>query len=253
MNSLTDSITDMSSTETPVGTRQVGTFVKTTSPQIIEVLGGAGLDFAVIDAEHAPFDRGTLDIMTIAARSVGLPLFVRIPDMNASTIQSALDLGVTGLLVPHVDSVEQARLLVSRARFVGGERGFSSSPRFAGYGGMGMKQAIAAGDQAVLMCQIESRAALEAAADIAAVPGVAGLFVGRADLALSMGLSDSRAPEVMAATTTILQATIRAGKVPGVALGAPSERDEFEQMGATWFVIGSDQSLLRKGATALKA
>jgi len=112
MNSLTDSITDMSSTENPVGTRQVGTFVKTTSPQIIEVLGGAGLDFAVIDAEHAPFDRGTLDIMTIAARSVGLPLFVRIPDMNASTIQSALDLGVTGLLVPHVDSVEQARLLV---------------------------------------------------------------------------------------------------------------------------------------------
>lgn len=231
--------------------RQIGTFVKTGAPQILEILGGAGLDFAVADAEHAPFDRATLDIMVIAARSVGLPLFLRIPDMTPATIQSALDLGVAGLLVPHVDSAEQARAVVARTRFIGGERGFSSSPRFAGYGALGMKKAVEVGDGTAIMCQIESRAGCAAAREIAEVDGVCGLFVGRADLALSMGLTDARAPEVMQATVDIIDTARQAGKAPGVALGDPAERAEFERMGATWFVVGSDQSLLRKGALSL--
>ncbi|RKF44951.1 HpcH/HpaI aldolase/citrate lyase family protein [Paraburkholderia fungorum] len=243
----------MSTTTHDTSMRQIGTFVKTGAPQIIEILGGAGLHFAVIDAEHAPFDRATLDIMVLAARSVNLPLFVRIPDMSAATIQSALDLGASGLLVPHVDSAHEARTLVARTRFIDGERGFSSSPRFAGYGAMGMEKAVAAGNGTVVMCQIESRAGCAAARDIANVEGVSGLFVGRADLALSFGLTSARAPEVMQATVDVLDITRRAGKTGGVALGEVSECAEFEQMGATWFVIGSDQSMLRKGALTLMA
>lgn len=234
-------------------TRQIGTFVKTGAPQIIEILGGAGLHFAVIDAEHAPFDRGTLDIMVIAARSVGLPLFVRIPDMQPATIQSALDLGVSGLLAPHVDSADDARRLVARTRFLDGERGFSSSPRFAGYGAMGMKSAVEAGNGTAVICQIESRAGCAQAREIAAVDGVSGLFVGRADLALSFGLTDARAPDVMQATVDVLDIARSAGKTGGVALGDARECEEFAQMGATWFVVGSDQSLLRKGALGLMA
>lgn len=243
----------MSTTTHDTSTRQIGTFVKTGAPQIIEILGGAGLHFAVIDAEHAPFDRATLDIMVLAARAVNLPLFVRIPDMSAATIQSALDLGASGLLVPHVDSAHEARTLVARTRFIDGERGFSSSPRFAGYGAMGMEKAVAAGNGTVVMCQIESRAGCAAAREIANVEGVCGLFVGRADLALSFGLTSARAPEVMQATVDVLDITRRAGKTGGVALGEVSECAEFEQMGATWFVIGSDQSMLRKGALTLMA
>ncbi|WGS48489.1 aldolase/citrate lyase family protein [Paraburkholderia sp. D15] len=234
-------------------THQIGTFVKTGAPQIIEILGGAGLHFAVVDAEHAPFDRGTLDIMVIAARSVQLPLFVRIPDMQATTIQSALDLGVSGLLVPHVDSADDARRLVARTRFLDGERGFSSSPRFAGYGALGMKSAVDAGNGTTVICQIESRAGCAAAREIAAVDGVAGLFVGRADLALSFGLTDARAAAVMQATVDVLAIARDAGKTGGVALGDAHECEEFARMGATWFVIGSDQSLLRKGALGLMA
>lgn len=234
-------------------THQIGTFVKTGAPQIIEILGGAGLHFAVVDAEHAPFDRSTLDIMVIAARAVGLPLFVRIPDMQAATIQSALDLGVSGLLVPHVDSAEDARRVVARTRFLGGERGYSSSPRFAGYGAMGMKRAVEAGNGTTVICQIESRAGCNAAREIAAVDGVAGLFVGRADLALSFDLTDAKAPDVMRATVDVLAVAQDAGKIGGVALGDASECEEFAKMGATWFVIGSDQSLLRKGALGLMA
>ncbi|MDR3097423.1 MAG: aldolase [Paraburkholderia sp.] len=241
------------STHSESTSRQIGTFVKTGAPQIVEILGGAGLHFAVIDAEHAPFDRSTLDVMIIAARSVNLPLFVRIPDMSASAIQSALDLGASGLLVPHVDSVEQAQTLVARTRFIDGERGFSSSPRFAGYGAMGMKKAVAAGNGVAIMCQIESREGCAAAQGIANVDGVSGLFVGRADLALSFGLTDARAPEVIEATMEVLDIARRADKTPGIALGDVSECGEFAKMGAAWFVIGSDQSLLRKGALALMA
>jgi 2-keto-3-deoxy-L-rhamnonate aldolase RhmA len=243
----------MSTTTHDTSMRQIGTFVKTGAPQIIEILGGAGLHFAVVDAEHAPFDRATLDVMVLAARSVNLPLFVRIPDMSAATIQSALDLGASGLLVPHVDSAHEARTLVARTRFIDGERGFSSSPRFAGYGAMGMEKAVAAGNGTVVMCQIESRAGCAAAREIANVDGVSGLFVGRADLALSFGLTSARAPEVMQATVDVLDIARRAGKTGGVALGEVGECAEFEQMGATWFVIGSDQSMLRKGALTLMA
>jgi 2-keto-3-deoxy-L-rhamnonate aldolase RhmA len=247
----------MNSSVTPsaaaIASRQIGTFVKTAAPQIIEILGGAGLDFAVVDAEHAPFDRLALDMLVIAARSVQLPLFIRIPDVLPATIQSALDLGMNGLLVPHVDSAEQAREVVAKTRYLNGVRGFSSSPRSAGYGAMGMKQAIATDQQTVIMCQIESREGVAAAAAIADVSGVSGLFVGRADLAISFGLSDARAPEVMQATVEVLAITRRAGKMCGVALGGTNEIGEFERMGADWYVIGSDQSLLRKGALALKA
>ena len=104
-----------------------------------------------------------------------------------------------------------------------------------------------------MICQIESRAGGAAAAEIAAVDGVAGLFVGRADLALSFGLADARAPEVMQATVEVLDIARRAGKIGGVAIGESQECGEFEPMGASWFVVGSDQALLRRGALAMMA
>ena len=78
---------------------QVGTFIKTSSPHVVEVLGTTALDFAVLDAEHAPLDRAALDLMMLAGRAAGLPLLVRIPDRQPSTILSVLDIGAAGLLV----------------------------------------------------------------------------------------------------------------------------------------------------------
>ncbi|RYZ01873.1 MAG: aldolase, partial [Comamonadaceae bacterium] len=201
------------------GAFQVGTFVKTTSPQVIEILGGSGLDFAVLDAEHAPWDRAALDLAMIAGRAVALPLFVRVEERSAARLLSVLDMGATGVLVPHVDSEQDAREVVAHCRYVGGDRGYSSSPRAAGYGVLGMQQAIAQGDRNVVVCQIESVAAVEAAARIAAVPGVAALFIGRADLALSMGLDNAQAPAVLDATEQVVRAALAAGKAAGMFVG----------------------------------
>jgi 2-keto-3-deoxy-L-rhamnonate aldolase RhmA len=230
---------------------QLGTFVKTPSPHVIEVLGTTKLDFVCLDAEHAPLDRATLDLMVLASRAVGLQAFIRIAEVNPAVVLSALDIGATGILVPHVDSVDDARKVVAMARYRGGQRGYSSSPRFAGYGSLGMKEALRIGDEAQVICQIESADAVQAAEAIAAEPGVAGLFVGRADLALSMGLDSPRDPRVLEATRHVLSVAKQAGKRAGIFVGGNAERDEFAAQGADWFIVASDQTLLRQAAQAI--
>lgn len=101
---------------TPRAGVTTGTFIKTAHPQVVEVLGSTGLAFAVIDAEHAPFDRNTLDLLMLAARAAGLPLLVRIPDKAGPSILQVLDLGAAGLVVPHVNNAAEARAIVARAR-----------------------------------------------------------------------------------------------------------------------------------------
>lgn len=228
-----------------------GTFIKTAHPQVVEVLGSTGLAFAVIDAEHAPFDRNTLDLLMLAGRAANLPLLVRIPDKAGPTILQVLDLGAAGLVVPHVNNAEEAQAIVARARYRGGERGFSGSPRFAGYGAMGMQAALDAGDKTVIMCQIESAAGLAHARAIADVPGVDALFIGRADLALAMGYEDIRTAAVTEATHAIIAAARAAGKIAAMFVPNLAEREQFAAAGATCFVVGSDQALMRQGALAM--
>ncbi len=240
-------------TLTPLNPGQTrhGTFVKIAAPSVIEVLALAGLDFVVVDAEHAPFDRADIDRLVLAGIAVGLPVLVRVPDAAPATLLSVLDVGAAGVVVPHVDSAEQARSIVARCRYRGGARGYSSSPRSAGYGALGMKRVLAEDGQALVVCQIESPAAVAAAAEIAAVDGVHALFVGRADLALAMGFDDTRAGPVDQAVDVVLAAAEQAGKDVAVAVGSTTEGEAFAARGARWFVIGSDQSLLRQGGLSI--
>lgn len=234
------------------GQLHIGTFVKTPAPQVIEVLGLAGLDFAVIDAEHGPWDRGSLDLALLAGRAAGLPLLVRVAERSATAILPVLDQGAAGIVVPHVDSVADARDAVACARYLGGRRGYSSSPRAGSYGTLGMAETIRRGDETVVIVQIESEPAVTAVDAILAVPGVAGVLLGRADLALSMGLTSTQDPRVVAASDRVIQATRAAGRLLGVAVGSDAERERFVAQGANWVVQGSDQSLLRQAALALR-
>ena len=227
---------------------QVGTFIKTPAPHVAELLGLAGFDFAVVDAEHGPFERASADLMMIGGRAAGLPLMTRVPDMAPSTLLWALDIGSAALIVPHVDTAAEAAELVRGARFRGGARGFSNSARYAGYGGLALAEASQAGDRTALFCQIESGAAVAEAAAIAATPGVAGLVVGRADLALSLSETRLDAAPVMEATRRTVAAAREAGREAVVVVGGVFDLPVFLEMGATMAVVGSDQSLLKVAA-----
>jgi 2-keto-3-deoxy-L-rhamnonate aldolase RhmA len=226
---------------------RVGTFVKTPAPHIVEVLGLTGLDFCVLDAEHGPFDRASCDPMMIAGRACGLPIMIRIPDMAAPTVLWALDIGAHGLVVPHVDTAAQAAELVARARFNGGIRGLSNSARFAGYGTSSLVEAMALGDEAKLFCQIESAEAVDNAAAIANTAGVAGLVIGRADLALSIGETRMDAPAVLEGTRLSIAAARAAGK-EAIIVSSTAEFPAFAAMGATMVIVSSDQGFLRTSA-----
>ena len=91
----------------------LGTFIKTPTSHGIEIVGGAGFDFVVIDEEHAPFDRVTIDCCLLAARAVGTAGIVRVAEPTAAKLLSVLDDGAAGVLVPHVSSVAAAKAVVS--------------------------------------------------------------------------------------------------------------------------------------------
>ena len=232
--------------------RLTGTFFKTASYQAVEVLAGSGLDFIVLDAEHAPFDRNQLDVCLMAARAGGLPALVRIPDDTPRSVLDVLDMGATGLLVPHARSAADAQRVRAAARYRGGVRGFSNSPRAGGYGRTPMLAHVEASDrESVVVCQIEDREAVDAIDAIAAVNEVDCLFIGRADLAVSYDVWDINHPTISDAVERICQGCKRAGKAVGIFLSDTRELPQFLALGVSLFVIGSDQSLLRAQAASL--
>lgn len=233
--------------------RLVGTFVKTTSHQTVEILGGTALDFVVFDVEHAPFSREALDIALLAARAAGMPALVRVPGASDEHIGNALDLGATGVIAPHVRHARDGDAFARASRFRGGTRGFSTSPRAGRYGLSSMAAMIEAGDtQSVSLAMIEDEAALACIDEIAGTD-VDGLFIGRADLALSCGMSTLDDPMLARHVETICAAAMRMRKPVAMFVAGEHEVARHAELGVTAFVVGSDQSLLRAAASSMHA
>lgn len=227
----------------------LGTFVKTPSPHATEVLAVAGFDFVVLDAEHAPLDRVTLDLMVLAAWSRDLPALVRVPEANAAAILNALDCGATGVLVPHVDSAERAKEVVMACRYRGGRRGYSSTTRSGGWGTATMGQHIEASDaQATCVAMIEDLAALEQLEDILAVPGLDAVFIGRGDIAAAMGLTSSADQKVHAVVQKIATAARNADLPVMVMPSNKADAQAMQALGASAYILQNDQSLLLRAA-----
>jgi 2-keto-3-deoxy-L-rhamnonate aldolase RhmA len=231
----------------------LGTFVKTASHQTTELLGLAELDYAVIDAEHAPFDKTMLDRMILGARSVGLPVLVRVPDHDSSFINACLDLGAEGILVPHVCSAAIAAGVVEAAKYGSGKRGFSPSSRAGGYGLTDPASYLREADaRTTVWCQIEDAGALDQLDAIIAVGGIDCLFIGRTDLALSLGVEGLSHPRVIEATHYVAAAAGTHGLATGIFLNRTAEIPALLNLGITAFVCGSDQSLLLEQAVRVK-
>lgn len=234
------------------GDRIVGTFVKTPSPIVVEVLALTALDCLCLDAEHAPFDRSAIDGCVMAARASGKDVLVRVASTAPDHVLNALDCGATGVVAPHVRSAEEARALVRMAQYGAGGRGYAGSSRAAGYTTRSMADHLAASAQrTVVIAQIEDPEAVDAIDEIAAVDGIDALFVGRADLTVAYGTTDQDDPRVVAAVERICAAGQAHGRPVGMFLARAGDIPLWTAKGATLFLLGSDHGFLLAGAKAL--
>lgn len=230
-------------------TPMLGAFLKTPHPIVVEIMARAGFDFLVVDAEHAPFDRGSTDAMITAGRAEGCPMVVRVPVSTPDWILGVLDAGAAGVMVPHVETVLQAEDLARAVAYGPGGRGFAGTTRVADYAGRSLIEHLGqARDEIALICQIEDPDGVINHAGIAAVDGVDALFIGRADLAVSHGLDDFFAPQVAEMTRDILSAN---GAATGLYCAPTEALGSHVAAGGSFFVVGSDHSLMLGGGRAL--
>ncbi len=227
--------------------------MKTPSSAIMEILGHSGLDCVCIDAEHAPFDRAAIDAVVLAAHAHDLPSLVRVPQAEPAQLLNALDLGATGVIVPHIASAAAARQVASAGRYGREGRGYAGSTRAAGYTTRPMAQVIADANASAIIVQIEDESALAHIDDIAAVDGIDCLFIGRMDLAVSLGAGSADDPAVVEAVRLICQAGRRHERCVGMFTATTAEAARWRDEGASLFLLGSDQQWVLQGARDLKA
>ncbi len=232
----------------------VGTFLKTPSAAVTEIIGLSGLDCLCIDAEHAPFDRAALDIVLLAARSQDLPSLVRVAQAEPAQILSALDLGASGVVAPHITSAAAAAQVARACRYGRDGRGYAGSTRAAGYTTRRMTDIVAEQNASIcVVVQIEDAAALSEIDAIAAVDGVDCLFIGRMDLTVSLGAASPDDPRVVDAVQKICAAGRRHNRCVGMFTPTTAEAAQWRAEGASFFLLGSDQQWVLQGARDLAA
>jgi len=232
----------------------VGTFVKTPSPVISEVLGLTELDVICLDAEHAPFGRLELDSCIQSSYAAQMPSLVRVAANSPEYILQSLDYGATGIIAPHVTTAEQAEAVVKAAHFGEGGRGYAGSTRAAAYTTKPMTQHLADSEKhTAVIVQIEDLAAVEAIEEICTVAGVDCLFIGRMDLTVALKATSPNDSVVIDAVETICDAGKAAGKTVGMFIPDPGEAKIWKEKGASLFLLSSDHGFIINGANDLCA
>jgi 2-keto-3-deoxy-L-rhamnonate aldolase RhmA len=227
------------------GDTLAGTFLKTPAHELVEVLALSGLDFIALDAEHAPFDRGRMDVCLAIGRALDFPVLVRVPDGTQAEILKALDSGAVGVIVPHVATPEKARDITKWSRFGHGGRGYAGSTRWAGFATRKMPEVLAQSmEETIVIAQIEEPEGVDAIDAISATEGLDGLFVGPADLAVCMGLTDTSAPQVMDAMSKIGDAAARHNCCAMTFVGGTDQIPALQECGLNMFFIGSEHGFM---------
>ena len=237
------------------GETVIGCWLATGEAYVAEMMGTAGFDWLVVDGEHAPNDiRSIRAQLTALAASPSAPV-VRLPVGEAWMIKQALDAGAETLLIPMVESAEQAAALVRACRYPpAGMRGVGGALGRATDFNLASDYIGTANDQICLLVQVESRAGLAALDGILATEGVDGVFIGPSDLSTDMGFAgDTEAPEVQAAIADAVRRIAAAGKAPGILAVTEAPTQRYIDLGVRFVAVGADVFLLTAAARALAA
>lgn len=228
------------------GQAQIGLWLGLANAYTAEICAGAGFDWLLIDGEHAPNDLPLMLAQLQAIAAGGGEAVVRLPIGEAWQIKQVLDIGAQTLLIPMVETAEQARELVRATRYPPyGIRGVGAAlARASNFNRIG-DYLQTANDEICLLLQVESRTGLAAIEEIAAIEGVDGIFIGPADLAADMGhVGKPGAPEVQEAVEDGLSRILAAGKAAGILTADQALARRYLALGATFVAVGSDVGLL---------
>jgi 2-keto-3-deoxy-L-rhamnonate aldolase RhmA len=239
----------------------VGTWIKTPDAMVVEVLGRSALDVLCLDAEHSPFDRRALDYCILACHATDMPCIVRVPANQAHHLLNALDCGADAVQIPHIASAAQAQQAVDDCIYSAqksaekplGSRGYAGSSRAAGY--TTRTQAahlVASNEAACVIAQIEDASALAHIDSIVAIKRLDAVFIGRADLTVSLGENNQQGPRTLAAIETVIAAAKVANKAVGMFCNA-NEIAQWKAKGVSLFLVSSDHGFMLQGAKELKA
>ncbi|MEX5234811.1 HpcH/HpaI aldolase/citrate lyase family protein [Kocuria arenosa] len=235
------------------GRPAAGMFVSSGDPSSTEICASAGLDYLLIDAEHSPLGLETVQAQLRAMAGYSVVPVVRVPALDAVLVKQFLDLGAQSLVIPMVDSAEDAEAAVRAVHYPPrGVRGVGSALARSARWNRIPDYLNRAADLVTLVVQIESAAAVENARQIAAVDGIDGIFIGPSDLAASMGLLGQQDhPDVVTAVKDVIAAVRQSGKFVGVNAFAPSRAQDYLDAGADFVNVGADVALLARGTEAL--
>ena len=221
------------------------------TPNILRVLHSGGLDFVIIDAEHGPFDFSQLANLVAVGNLIGLTTLIRIPEIRREWITKILDMGADGMLVPMVNTPEEARQIVEYAKYTPlGNRGVSTTRAHTNYNpGKLADYFVSANDRTIILCQIETPEAVKNARAIASVEGVDALIVGPSDLSTTHGFAgDASGPEMTAIIESVIAEAKAAGKATGFVHSKPAVLKAWQEKGMTIFSCGSELNMLKNGA-----
>jgi len=230
------------------GRTKLGLFLNSHSPTVAEQLAHSGYDWLLVDTQHGPMGFQELSAMLAGISSGGAKSMVRVAGYHdRGGIQQALDMGADGVLVPYINTVEEARQAVSCARYpTAGTRSVYFPQRSMNKAGL-LGYAGAANDNVILALQVETADCIKNIDEIAAVKGVDMLFLGQNDLCMSMGLFEKykfpdmyTSPELAAATEKLRAAAKKNNVILGLFLFGTSRVGEFLEKGFPFISLGND-------------
>lgn len=233
----------------------LGLFLQSASPEFLESAGYAGFHFAAVDLEHASFGPETMVSLIRAGQAAGLSMLARVPSLDADCIKKSLDMGASGIIVPNIDTPEQAARAVALCRFPPeGQRGACPGVRANHYGAGGEAYYENANRQIAVIPLIESPQGVANFDAILAVPGISAVFLGPIDLSVSLGLKGRLDDEAL---QTMLLDCVRKAKAAGVPVGALSMDAGFirrlVENGLHFVAYGIDTILMYKLCQDIRA
>ena len=235
------------------GRPQLGLWVGLADANAAEALAATGYDWLLLDGEHAPNDPRSVLTQLRALAPYPVHPVVRPVQGEVALIKQYLDIGAQTLLVPMVDSAEQAALMVRAMRYLpDGLRGMGAGLARASRWNQIPDYVHLANEQMCLLVQAETTLAIDNLAAIAAVDGVDGVFFGPADLSASMGFRGQPGhPDVQRVLLDGIATVRAAGKAPGILMADPQVARQYLDAGALFVAIGVDTTLLVRAASEL--